>query len=387
LRKNKYPHYINIKYFCTVNFELITVDSHTLAEEFIRFPKKLYQRDANYIMPLDADIRQVFDPAQNPAFKLGECTRWILKSGNETVGRIAAFYTKIEKTGILTGGCGFFECIDQQEAANSLFDAAKAWLQQKNCVFMDGPINFGERDSFWGLMVGGFANPSYRENYNLPYYKALFENYGFKPEIGQTTSLISEEIFNFERFSKLASRVFANPVYTFDYIHKNNIEKYAKDFIEIYNQAWEFHENFIPMTYDKIMVLMKQMKPILVEELNVFAYANGIPVGFYITVLDVNQVFKHVNGKMNLLGKLKFLYYKPKVTRIRGIVFGVIPKYHNLGLEIALIMKFREAMQRNPQYKDNELAWIGDFNPKMLSMFESMGAQEIKKHITYRYNF
>jgi hypothetical protein len=129
------------------------------------------------------------------------------------------------------------------------------------------------------------------------------------------------------------------------------------------------------------------MKPILVEELNIFAYANGVPVGFYITVLDVNQVFKHVNGRMNLLGKLKFLYYKPKVTRIRGIVFGVVPKYHNLGLEIALIMKFREAMQRNPQFKDNELAWIGDFNPKMLSMFESMGAQEIKRHTTYRYNF
>ena len=370
-----------------MNFELITVKDEEQSKEFINFPKRLYKQDANYIMPLDKDIQQVFDPGHNPAYKIGECTRWLLVKDKKTVGRISAFYTKIEKTGVLTGGCGFFECIDHQEAANILFDAAKQWLKEKHCELMDGPINFGERDSFWGLMVGGFVNPSYRENYNFPYYQQLFENYGFKPEIGQTTSLISEEIFNFERFSKLASRVFANPTYTFDYIHKNNIKKYAADFIEIYNQAWEFHENFIPMTMEKIMVHMNQMKPILVEELNVFVYANGVPVGFYITVLDVNQVFKHVNGKMNLLGKLKFLYYKPSVTRIRGIVFGVIPKFHNLGLEIALIMKFREAMQRNPQYKDNELAWIGDFNPKMLSMFESMGAQEIKKHITYRFNF
>jgi hypothetical protein len=380
-------HYINIKYFCTVNFELVKVVSGEQSKEFINFPKRLYKRDTNYIMPLDKDIELVFDPGSNPAFKIGECSRWLLKKDKETVGRIAAFYTKVEKTGILTGGCGFFECIDSQEAANILFDTAKDWVKSKGCLFMDGPINFGERDSFWGLMVGGFVNPSYRENYNFPYYQKLFEAYGFKPEIGQTTSLISEETFNFERFSKLSTRVFANPAYTFDHIHKNNLEKYAKDFIEIYNQAWEFHENFIPMTFEKIMVHMKQMKPILVEELNVFVYANGVPVGFYITVLDVNQVFKYVNGKMNLLGKLKFLYYRPKVSRIRGIVFGVIPKYHNLGLEIALIMKFREAMRKIPQFKDNELAWIGDFNPKMLSMFESMGAQEIKKHITYRYNF
>jgi hypothetical protein len=198
--------------------------------------------------------------------------------------------------------------------------------------------------------------------------------------------LIEKESFNFERFSKLATRVMANPAYTFDYIHKDNLEKYAKDFIEIYNQAWAFHENFVPMTMDKIMVRMKQMKPILIEKLNVFAYHDGKPVGFYINVLDVNQIFKHVNGKMNLLGKLKFLYYKGFVKRVRGIVFGVVPTHHNLGVEVDMIMHFRAALIQD-RYNQNELAWVGDFNPKMLSMFESMGAKPIKKHITYRYNF
>ena len=370
-----------------MNFTLQLVNNKNLEKAFIDMPKSLYKHDANYIMPLDADIAFTFNINLNPAYQSGDSMQWILKNGKESVGRIAAFYNKIETTGAILGGCGFFEFINNQEAANVLFSASKEWLIAQNCTFMDGPINFGERDSFWGLMVGGFERPSYKEYYNFPYYKDLFESYGFKPEIGQTTSLITHETFNFDRFSKLASRVFANPSYTFDYIHKNNIEKYAKDFIEIYNQAWAFHDNFVPMTLEKIMVLMKQMKPILVEEMNIFVYADGKPVGFYITVLDVNQIFKHVNGKMNLIGKLKFLYYRRKVERIRGIVFGVVPKYHNLGLEIALIMKFREAILVNTQYKDNELAWIGDFNPKMLSMFASMGAQEIKKHITYRYNF
>jgi len=372
--------------FATVKYQLISIDEKAAAKEFIDFPKRLYKGDANYIMPLDVDIEQVFDPAFNKAFENGACKRWLLKDNGNTIGRIAAFYSKIETTGVITGACGFFESIDDFDATSQLFDAAKLWLLENQCEYMDGPVNFGDRDSFWGLMVEGFASPSYRENYNFPYYRSLFERYGFTPEIGQTTSLIEKESFNFERFSKLATRVMNNPAYTFDYIHKDNLEKYAKDFIEIYNQAWAFHENFVPMTMDKIMVRMKQMKPILIEELNVFAYHDGKPVGFYINVLDVNQIFKHVNGKMNLLGKLKFLYYKGFVKRVRGIVFGVIPTHHNLGIEVAMIMHFRAALIKD-RFNQNELAWVGDFNPKMLSMFESMGAKPVKKHITYRYNF
>ncbi len=370
-----------------MEYQLVKVSNSEQMNAFIQFPKKLYKEDKNYIMPLDKDIAMVFNKKENPAYKTGEAIQWLLYKGNEIVGRNAAFFNKLPRTGAVTGGIGFFECINNQDAANIMFDESKKWLKEQGCTYMDGPINFGERDSFWGLMVEGFESPSYRENYNLRYYKDLFENFGFKHEIGQTTSLIHEGIFNFERFSKLAGRVFANPTYTFDYIRKNNLEKYAKDFIEIYNQAWSFHENFEPMTMEKIMVLMKMMKPLFIEEMNIFAYANGVPIGFYITVLDVNQVFKHVNGKLNWIGKLKFLYYKSKVKRLRGIVFGVIPQYQNLGLEVALIMKFREAIQRQKQFTENELAWIGDFNPKMLSMFESMGAQPIKKHITYRFQF
>lgn len=370
-----------------MNYQIVKIDDPAKARLFIDFPKKLYSKDGNYIMPLDIDIENVFNKDYNPAFKTGECERWLLYRENELVGRIAAFYNVIKNTDTKTSGCGFFECIDNQEAANMLFDTAKQWLIEKGCNYMDGPINFGDRDSFWGLMVGGFASPSYRENYNFPYYQQLFENYGFKFEIGQTTSLINDKVFNFERFSKLASRVFANPAYTFENFKTSKIDKYAEDFIEIYNKAFSFHENFVPMTKEKILLRMKEMQPIVVEDLNIFAYHNGKPVGFYLTVMDVNQIFKHVNGKMNLIGKLKFLYYRRFVKRVRGIVFGVVPEFHNLGIEVAMIMKFREALIRGGKFNENELAWIGDFNPKMLSMFESMGAQPIKRHITYRYQF
>jgi GNAT superfamily N-acetyltransferase len=367
--------------------QIIEVNSPQLMMSFVDLPKRLYKNDENYIMPLDIDILNTFDRNYNPEFKTGDCKQWLLQRNGQYIGRIAAFYNVIKNSDVKTAGCGFFECINDQSAANTLFDTAKNWLKEQGCTYMDGPINFGDRDSFWGLMVEGFASPAYRENYNFPYYKELFENYGFVSEIGQTTSLIDEKSFNFERFSKLASRVFANESYTFDYFKLSKIEKYAEDFVEIYNKAWAFHENFVPMTKEKILVRMNEMKPIVVEDLNVFAYHDGQPVGFYLTVLDVNQIFKHVKGKMNLIGKLKFLYYRTKVKRIRGIVFGVIPEFQNKGLEVAMIMKFRESLRKGGKFTENELAWIGDFNPKMLSMFESMGAQPIKRHITYRFNF
>src|SRR5690606_30005967 len=129
-------------------------------------------------MPLDKDIYQVFDRSYNPSFANGDCVCWLLSDDEKVIGRIAAFYQEVGDTKVRTGGCGFFECINNQDAANQLFDTAATWLKEKNCTFMDGPINFGDRDSFWGLMVDGFASPSYRENYNFSYYKDLFENYG-----------------------------------------------------------------------------------------------------------------------------------------------------------------------------------------------------------------
>ena len=375
------------EYFCFVNFSVIEVVTKAHEKAFIDFPKRLYQHDPQYIMPLDIDVQKVFDPNSNPSFQSGAAVRWIIQDEHQVFGRIAAFYQTHSASNLVTGACGFFECINDQNIANSLFDLAKQWLLEKGCAYMDGPINFGDRDSFWGLMVEGFASPSYRENYNFPYYQTLFEQYGFQSQIGQTTSLIEIKSFNFERFSKLATRVMANKAYTFDYIHTNRLEQYAKDFVTIYNQAWSFHENFVPMTVDKIMQRMQEMKPIFEGHLNVFAYHNGKPIGFYISVLDVNQIFKHVNGKMNWWGKLKFLYYKRKVTRLRGIVFGVIPTFHNLGVEVAMIMYYRDQLMKDGRFIDNELAWVGDFNPKMLSMFESMGAHPIKKHITYRKYF
>ncbi|OYU96200.1 MAG: N-acetyltransferase [Bacteroidetes bacterium B1(2017)] len=368
--------------------QVIEVISFKDQEEFIHFPKKLYSSDSNYVSPLDTDIRDVFDPKINKNFLIGNACRWLLVRDGSTIGRIAAFY-KMEDNS-LNGGIGFFECINNFEAAKELFDTAQNWLKKNACKEMKGPINFGEKDKYWGLLVNGFKNPSYQENYNFPYYQNLFEQYGFEKVFEQTTSEIGLSDFKSERFIKLSERVFRNPAYRFEHFKLNRLNEFASDFIHIYNKAWAHRPDFTPITQDKIESTLVSLKPIMIEEAIWFVYANNEPAGFYVNVLDVNQIFKHLNGTMNLWNKLKFLYHRHfgKINRVRGIVFGVIPQYQNLGLETGMIIKFYQTIrQTHPQYTCAELSWIGDFNPKMHSLFEALGAKTTKIHYTYSYTF
>lgn len=359
------------------------------AKEFINMARFIYKGDKEWIQPLDKDIEAIFNTTENLSFKSGEATRWLLKSNtNQTIGRIAAFYSDLynKTTTEKTGGIGFFECVNSNEAATLLFDTARIWLQQKGIKAIDGPINFGEKDRFWGLMVSGFKNPSYMENYNPPYYQELFESYGFRKTVEQSTSEINTNDFNYERFNRIASRVLQNPTYRFEYYKDSEIERFSNDFMIIYNQAWAHRPDFTPMTMERVMSTLKTLRPILRENLIWFAYANNEPAGFYINVIDVNQIFKHLHGKMNLWAKIKFVWYKKfgRIDRCRGIVFGVIPKYQNLGLEAGMIVKLYETVQHHRHLQSSELAWIGDFNPKMHSLFDALGAKTTKIHYTYQ---
>lgn len=371
---------------------IIEVESEKDKRLFLKLPHTIYQHDNEWVCPLDKDIEAVFSYELNPYFKNGNAKRWLLlDTKGSCIGRVAAFYNEkyFAQIGRKVGGLGFFECIDLKEGAFMLFDAAKQWLQSKGIEAMDGPINFGERDRFWGLMVSGFKNPSYLENYNPKYYQQFFKEYGFELLIEQSTSEITKKDFNYDRFNRIAQRVLTNPQYKFEHFKMAELARFASDFMTIYNKAWAHRADFVPMTLERVETVLRSLKPILLENVIWFAYANGEPAGFYINVIDVNQIFKHLRGKMNIWAKLKFLWYKNfgKVDRVRGIVFGVIPKYQNLGLEAGMIMKFHDAIMQHKYIRASELAWIGDFNPKMHSLFDALGAKTTKIHHTYRKEF
>ena len=358
---------------------------------FLDTARIIYKNDKVWVCPLDNDIEAVFDPAKNNFHQNGKCTRWVLKDDNgKLVGRVGAFINnkKAYHYEQPTGGMGFFECIDDEKVAFLLFDTAKKWLTENGMQAMDGPINFGENDNFWGLLVEGFTHPSYGMNYNPPYYQAFFENYGFKTQYAQLTNHLDVLRPFPERFYKIAKWVTQKPGYQFKHLRLKEIEKFASDFIEIYNDAWKDFENFVPITHATIYESFKKMKPLMDENLIWFAYISGEPVSFLLVLPDANQFLKPLNGKLNLIGKLKFVYQKWKgATRMRAVVMGTKQKFQNHGIESGLFITLGDYVLPLNQYTELELSWVGDFNEKMLALHQSMGVTPGKKHLTMRYVF
>jgi len=370
---------------------LIEVKDPGSAKEFIYLPVKMYKKEPAYIRPLDKDIQSVFDPATNKLFRNGECTRWILKDGQGiTIGRVAAFIDqkRVNKGNDQpTGAMGFFDCINDQTAAHYLMDQCKDWLEQRGMEAMDGPINFGERDRWWGCLVDGFdIEPNYCMPYNFPYYRELFESYGFREYFQQYTFARKVRDPSSPILQEKADRIFEDPSFSFRHMEKKKLAQYTEDFRTVYNKAWAGHG--VPkMSSLQAKTIMAQIKPIMDERIIWFGYHNQDPICIYVNLPEVNQIFKHVNGKLDLLGKLKFLWHKIWRTnrKMFGVAFGVVPEYQGKGMEGALIESTRvEIVHRYPQYLDLEFNWIGDFNPKMIKVAKQVGCHLAKTHITYR---
>ncbi|MBA2250818.1 MAG: hypothetical protein H0W12_11580 [Chitinophagaceae bacterium] len=372
---------------------LIPVNDKKTEFQFIQVPLYLYKKDPNFIRPLDKDILDVFDPKKNKAFRTGECTRWLLVDENENfIGRIAAFVNKKYKNkgdDQPTGGIGFFECIDNQEAADMLFDVAKHWLMQKGMQAMDGPINFGERDRWWGLVIEGYKPPIYLMNYNPPYYKALFETYGFKNFFNQVCWHLFVQTKPPEKFYIQHKKYAALPDFKAVKINKKILEKFAIDFSIVYNKAWASHEGNKQMSKEVAIRMFKAMKPVIDEDLFWYVYHKEEPISIWLNLPELNQVFKFLNGRFDLFAKLKFWWLKKKgvCNKFTGVVFGVVPEYQGMGIDYFMIIEGAKVIQAKKQYNELELQWQGDFNPKMLNISKNIGAEQSRMLATYRYLF
>lgn len=362
-------------------------------KDFHQVPEVIYRDHSNYIPHLKQDIEKTFDVKINKALRDGKAIRWVLRNEEGAlIGRIAAFVNQKYSKGMeqATGGVGFFECIDDKAASRVMFDAAIDWLKMQGMEAADGPINFGEKDRFWGLVVKNFEDiPSYAMNYNLPYYQALFEDYGWQMYFRQFVYkrdlyLPAQEVF-VRKYEKIKN----DPDYRISNIRNRSWEEVAQDFCTVYNNAWGGHHGFKKMPLTQAQRIMKALKPVVDRDIIVFVYHQSKPIAFYVNIPELNEIFRHVNGNLNWLGKLKFLWHKLRKTpRIMvGIVFGVDRAYHGQGIEGAMIKWAEENIVNLKRYDVTTLTWIGDFNPKMMHVAENLGAELSRELLTYRFLF
>lgn len=372
---------------------LIKVNDKRTEKMFLDTVRIVYRDDTTWVCPLDKDICGIFDPLVNTYFKHGIAERWILTDDSgKLAGRIAAFidYSLANTYDQPTGGIGFFECIQDEKAAFLLFDTAVAWLKEKGMEAADGPINFGETDRYWGLLVNGFTHPSFDVSYNPPYYRQFFESYGFK-------AYYTMEGFHLditkplpERLQKIAGRILNQPGYEFRHFTWKDEVSMTMDFVTVFNEAWaSFKENFEPLDPDYIRAVLKKARPIVEEEFIWIAYHSGKPIGVYLMFPDLNMILKHLKGKMRLPDMIKFLWLKKRktITRAKGVLMGVIPQFQNRGIESAFIHNLQDVFRRKPHYTEIEFSWVADFNPRMRKIFIAVGCVPAKDYITYRFLF
>ena len=373
--------------------QLIEVTDKKTRKLFHKVPHLIYKDDPDWVCPLEGMVEKIFDPQKNPSFKNGDARRWVLlNEKKKPVGRIAAFLNRDKACAaeLPTWGCGYFEWCFNQNAADKLFDVARDWLKSNGMEAMDGPVNFGENYMNWGLLAEGFMPQGFGMPYNPPYYVKLFENYGFRIYFKQFSYHLDTTLPELpDRFWKVAEWVARKPQFGFRHFSWKDKDKFINDFAHIYDSAWKFHRHFKPIDRDDLKDFLESGKLLFEEEFIWFAYHEEEPIAAFVMVPDFNQILSHLKGRIRIwhLPYVMWLKRRKTMTRTRSLIIGIVPKFQRSGIDAAMFWHLRPVMYRKPWFTEMELSWAGDFNPKIVSLYESVGGKKMKTHYTMRYLF
>ncbi len=366
--------------------EIKTARSKKEIKKFLKFAWKIYEGDENWVPPLIYDKMKILNKKKNPFFNNAEAEYFVAYRNGEMVGRIAAIKNDlhIKYHNDDAGFFGFFECINDQEVANTLFDTARDWLKQKGFAIMRGPANPSSNDE-WGLLIKGFDDPPrLMMTYNPKYYIDLMENYGMSKikdlyayRIDNKKIATSEKLNRVAKIAKKRSNIVVKEVNMKKFKSELNKVKY------IYNKAWAPNWGFIPMTEEEIDALAKDLKPLIEPSLVLFAEINSKAVAFALVMPDYNFILKKMNGRLLPFGIIKLFTQKKKITWARIITLGIIPEYQKRGIDAVL---YDEIIRRAAKLgiDKGEASWILEDNVMMNRGAEIMKGDLYKKYRIYQ---
>ncbi len=355
---------------------------------FHRVPHRIYRNDPNWIAPPESDVRGIFSPDKNKAFDQGAARLfYLLDEAGKPAGRIAAFldHGRNAQLKFPIGGVGFFECVDRADYADALFQKAEDWLAAEGVKAIDGPINFGERERYWGLLEKGFDPPLFQENYHPRYYKAFFTNRGYQPFEQVLTFKGTSRESNVERFRRIARLSAKRYGLHAEHFDLKNIDRMAAEFCTVYNRAFAEKEHFKPLTVDQMRNLFKEFLPIADEEATSMAYHDDRPVALCVFLPDINPFLRFARGKLNWwtlpIFMLRFRLARTKA--IKGIAFGVDPDYHGRGAFPVVIAKMMKD-HFFAKYPTFYMAGIRSYNKIMVDSILNLQVKIDRVHVAYR---
>ncbi len=366
--------------------EIAPVSTASDLNDFIDLPWKIYPRECNWAPPLKKDVRHLLDTRKHPFWKFSQCRLFLARRGSETVGRIAAIVdgNHNQYHNELMGAWGFFECLNDQEAAKGLFDAAEQWVKSKGMTFLRGPLNPSTNYEI-GLLIEGFQYPpTIMMTWNHPYYLSLVEENGFRKEKDLYALNLVREDRSSDRIQRLTRRIMRNTDIMSRNGSRKNVDSEMALIGEIYRSAWADNWGFVPMTDDEMREMGKNLLPVLKEELTFFIYYKGEAAGVAMVIPDVNPLLKRLNGKIGVLGPLKYLLYKHEIRGLRGVIFGIKKEYQKIGLPLVAFDHLEKVLRNDMRYQYLELGWNLEDNDAINKLELEGGARILKRYRIYR---
>jgi GNAT superfamily N-acetyltransferase len=355
---------------------------------FIKLPFRIHRDHPRWVPPLIFDRRAFLDRSKNPFFEHAEAEYFLAERDGQLVGRITAHIDRRwdEFQGGNDGMFGFIEMEDDPEVARALVDAATGWLAERGRTRMLGPMDFTTNDEL-GLLVEGYdREPIVLCPWHPPYYKERLE------ELGMTKSmdLLMWELWlgelqegdEFHPMIEAAAQQSAEAGVVIRGMRKSDLEAEISRFMEVYNEAWGPNWGFVPITQEEVAFQAKNLKPILSEDWAQIAELDGVVVGAALTLPDINQVLKKMNGRIFPFGWWHFLVGRRKIDRIRVFALGVKTAYQHLGVAAALYSAQRATAEHVPQ-KGGEMGWVLESNEAMNRALEGMGGKLVERYRLY----
>lgn len=374
----------------TATFQIRPVTTPADNAMFLDVPARVYANDPHWVPPLRSDIAKQFAPT-NPFFGYGKLQQFIALDQGEknpqAVGRIVAAVNQrlIDREGQNVGLFGFFECIEDFAIAKSLIDAACQWLREQGITIVRGPIDLSTHNNCLFLVDGFDSPPMVMMPYNPSYYPEFMQRDGWekaKDAYAYNFPLDKPLPPEFEK----AYRIACKSGITFRPLRTKGKE-FEQDCISLYHlftRAFANNWSSTPRSEEEFLEEARALQSLVDPDVFPVAEYNGEMVGFWMGLPDYNIPLKYVGGRLNLLGILKFLWYRRQIDQGRVIAICSLPEYRRKMVPLALIyLGMRGGIQKGKPYKRAELSWVYEDNLPSRKLIEASGGKIYKTYRIY----
>ncbi len=352
---------------------------------FIDLPYRLYRRDPVWVPPLRDEQRGQFDPKRNPLLEHCTWQLFLLKQDGRAIGRIAAFidHLAVDFWQARIGLFGYFECIADPQAAHLLLEAARQWLLDRQCTAMRGPWSFVSQE--WGSVVEGFTpSPVVMGPYNPPAYNDYYTTFGLeKVKDLLCWSISAAEGYQIPaRILRLTDAVQKRYQVRIRQLDMKHYDDEVKIVIQLANSTIIDNWGYSPVTEAEVQAMARDMNPVIQPRGVLFAEdPEGKPIGFAITLPDVNILLKGMHGRLFPFGFIKLLTGIPRLKRYRMFALGVIPEYQGKAIDSLIYRAMHETLYTPDLWM--EINYVLEDNWAMINAIKKLEAIPSRRYRVY----